>query len=59
TQTELYKSTEMEIRINAGNGEDYFTTGCPIRINGKKMISDRPAPLLGQHTEKIKGEFLL
>lgn len=58
-QTDLYKSTEMEIRINAGNGEDYFTTGCPIRIDGEKLVSERPAPLLGQHTEKIKEEFLL
>ncbi|GAB3416996.1 CaiB/BaiF CoA transferase family protein [Niabella aquatica] len=59
TQTDLYKSTGMEIRIDAGNNATYVTTRCPIRINGEKLVADQPAPLLGQHTEKIKEEFLL
>lgn len=57
-QTDLYKSLQMENRVVVNGGESYITTRCPIRINGQRLFSDAPAPLLGQHTEKIKEELL-
>jgi crotonobetainyl-CoA:carnitine CoA-transferase CaiB-like acyl-CoA transferase len=36
---------------------EFVTTRCPIRINGKKFTSPKPAPSLGEQTEKIKAEL--
>jgi crotonobetainyl-CoA:carnitine CoA-transferase CaiB-like acyl-CoA transferase len=57
-KTDLYKSAQMENRVVVNGTESYVTTRCPIRINGQRLFSDTPAPLLGQHTEKIKEELL-
>lgn len=57
-KTDLYKSIQMENSVTVNGEEGYLTTRCPIRINGKRLFSDKPAPLLGQHTQKIKEEFL-
>jgi CoA:oxalate CoA-transferase len=57
-QHEAYKTLEMEQVIYAGN-EKIFTTRCPIRINGKKLYADKPAPQLGEHNEKVKQDFLI
>jgi len=29
-----------------------------IRINGKKIVSEKPAPQLGQHNEKVYQDFI-
>jgi crotonobetainyl-CoA:carnitine CoA-transferase CaiB-like acyl-CoA transferase len=57
-QQEAYKILEMEQVVYAGN-EKIFTTRCPIRINGKKLYADKPAPQLGEHNEKVKQDFLI
>jgi len=57
-KTDLYKSVQMENSVAVNDEERYLTTRCPIRINGKRLFSDKPAPLLGQHTQKIKEELL-
>jgi len=57
-QHEAYKTLEMEQMIHAGENKIY-TTRCPIRINGERLYADKPAPQLGQHTEKIKHDFLI
>jgi len=57
-QHEAYKILEMEQVIYAGD-EKIFTTRCPIRINGQKLYADKPAPQLGEHTEKIKKDLLV
>lgn len=57
-QHEAYKTLEMEQTIHAGENKIY-TTRCPIRINGERLYADKPAPQLGEHTEKIKSEFLI
>jgi crotonobetainyl-CoA:carnitine CoA-transferase CaiB-like acyl-CoA transferase len=31
--------------------------GCPIRMNGQSLFNERPAPLLGEHTEQIIGSI--
>jgi len=51
-----YQMLTMEQKV--GNGKNEFvTTRCPIRINGKKFTSPKPAPSLGEQTEKIKAEL--
>lgn len=57
-KTDLYKSVQIENRVAVNDKEAYLTTRCPIRINGERLFSDKPAPLLGQHTQKIKEELL-
>jgi CoA:oxalate CoA-transferase len=57
-QHEAYKVLDMEQVIYAGD-EKIFTTRCPIRINGKKLYANKPAPQLGEHNEKVKRDFLI
>ena len=54
---DAYKVLEMEQVVHAGT-EKIFTTRCPIRINGKKLYANKPAPQLGEDNEKIKNDFL-
>ncbi|MCH5720314.1 CaiB/BaiF CoA transferase family protein [Niabella hibiscisoli] len=57
-KTDLYKSVQMENSVVVNSEESYLTTRCPIKINGRRLFSNKPAPLLGQHTQKIKEELL-
>jgi len=57
-QHEAYKILQMEQLIHAGK-EKISTTRCPIRINGKRLYADKPAPQLGAHNEKIMQDFLI
>lgn len=50
-----YQALEMEQTL--ASDKHITTTRCPIRINGKKLNSDRPAPALGAHTLSIMNEF--
>ena len=51
-----YQTLSMEQKV--GNGKNEFvTTRCPIRINGKKFTSPKPAPTLGEQNEKIKAQL--
>ena len=54
---EAYKVLAMEQTIHVGNKE-LVTTRCPIRINGKKLYMDNPAPQLGADNEKIRRELV-
>ncbi|MBP6432626.1 MAG: CoA transferase [Ferruginibacter sp.] len=56
-QHEAYKVLEMEQVVYTSNKEIH-TTRCPIRINGKKLYSHKPAPQLGEHNEKVKQDLL-
>lgn len=57
THEAAYQSLGMEQTIHVGEKE-ITTTRCPIRINGKRLVSKRPAPGVGQDTERIKQEIL-
>lgn len=57
SQHEGYRCLQMEQTVDASNGTRITTTRCPIRINGEKLYSAKPAPLLGEHTERIKQEL--
>jgi CoA:oxalate CoA-transferase len=54
---EAYKCLEMEQTVDA-RGRKIITTRCPIRIDGQKLRSAKPAPLLGEHNEVIMAEFV-
>ncbi len=54
---DAYKCMQMEQSLNVG-GKEIVTTRCPIRINGERLFSDRPAPKLGEHNEKVIDELV-
>lgn len=54
---DAYKCLQMEQTLHAG-GKDIITTRCPIRINGERLYSDKPAPKLGEHNEKVIREIV-
>ena len=56
-ESEGYKVLQMEQVISNSKGRKITTTRCPVRINGKKLFSENPAPELGEHTLKIIEEF--
>lgn len=56
TDEEAYQSLKMEQTIKAGDKE-IITTRCPIRIDGKLILNDKPAPQLGEQNEKIRAEL--
>jgi len=53
---ESYRCLEME-QLLITNNKPITTTRCPIRINGQKIFSKKPAPQLGEHTASIKREL--
>jgi len=53
---DAYKCLQMEQTLHAG-GKEIITTRCPIRINGERLYSDRSAPKLGEHNEKVMKEM--
>lgn len=54
---EAYQRLRMEQTIHAG-GKEITTTRCPIRINGKRILADKAAPRLGEHTAKVYNDFI-
>jgi crotonobetainyl-CoA:carnitine CoA-transferase CaiB-like acyl-CoA transferase len=55
---EAYKCLQMEQTLDTVYGKKIITTRCPIRLNGQKITSSRPAPQLGEHNEKVLNEIL-
>jgi CoA:oxalate CoA-transferase len=53
-----YKHIEMEQELLLDNGRKIITTRCPVRINGKKLLSAKPAPRLGADSERIRKELI-
>ena len=53
-----YKILEMEQPITTARGKSLLTTRCPIRIDGQRLFSGKPAPGLGQDNQKIVMELL-
>lgn len=52
-----YKVLDMELKVKTSNGLSLKTTRCPIRVDGDLFISDRGAPLLGEHNALIDEQF--
>jgi crotonobetainyl-CoA:carnitine CoA-transferase CaiB-like acyl-CoA transferase len=57
-EEEGYQCLEMEQEIVTGEGAPIVTTRCPIRMNGRKMVSEKAAPLLGGDRDSIVRELL-
>ena len=56
-QEEGYKSLNMEITVKTTNGLSVTTTRCPIRVDGELLLSNKGAPLLGEHNDVIDQQF--
>jgi CoA:oxalate CoA-transferase len=56
---EGYKILNMEITVKTSNGLSVKTTRCPIRVDGKLLVSDKGAPQLGEHNKVIEKQFEL
>ena len=56
TEHDAYQILKMEQTIHAGN-KKIVTTRCPIKINGERLYSDKPAPKLGEHNNVILEEL--
>jgi len=54
-----YRILEMEMKVKTSNGISVKTTRCPIRVDGRLLISDVGAPMLGEHNPEIDAEFKL
>jgi CoA:oxalate CoA-transferase len=59
TKEEGYKVLDMELKVKTGNGLEITTTRCPIRVDGKLLLSTKGAPILGEHNSQIEEEFIL
>ena len=57
--SEGYRVLEMEMNVKTSNGITVKTTRCPLRVDGKLLISSTGAPALGENNEAIENEFLL
>jgi CoA:oxalate CoA-transferase len=54
---EAYQRLQMEQVVKTGDKE-IVTTRCPIRINGKRIFANKPAPRLGEHNGKVYNDFI-
>lgn len=52
TEHDAYKCLKMEQTIK-GKEKEMITTRCPIRLNGERIFSSKPAPGLGEHNEEV------
>lgn len=48
-----YQVLGMEQTVRRGDGFEYRTTACPIRIDGERLTSNLGSPQLGEHTRQI------
>ena len=53
-----YTILKMEQTLKA-SGKEIITTRSPVRINGERLVSEKRAPKLGEHNEKIMEEFII
>ena len=56
-QQEGYRLLNMEIVVKTTNGLSVTTTRCPIRVDGKTLVSHKGAPTLGEHNTEIDYQF--
>lgn len=54
---EGYRLLEMELKVKTSRGVTVTTTRCPLRVDGQLLLSERGAPMLGEHNEEIEKQF--
>jgi len=52
-----YRLLNMEITVKTSNGLSVRTTRCPLRVDGKLLVSSKGAPVLGEDNEEIEKQF--
>ncbi|MCF7567556.1 CoA transferase [Sabulilitoribacter arenilitoris] len=57
-QHEGFKVIDMIQNVKMGDGFEYQTTRCPIRIDGEILKSPLGSPALGEHTQSIINELI-
>jgi crotonobetainyl-CoA:carnitine CoA-transferase CaiB-like acyl-CoA transferase len=58
TAHEGFRVLAMDQQVELADGSRIRTLRCPIRIDGERLFSSRPAPAVGEHTELIDKELL-
>jgi len=53
-----FKVLEMIQKVTMGDGFEYETTRCPIKIDGEYLTSSLGSPMLGEHTNSIVKELI-
>lgn len=53
-----FKVLEMIQKVQMGDGFEYETTRCPIKIDGEYLTSTLGSPALGEHTDAIVNELI-
>jgi crotonobetainyl-CoA:carnitine CoA-transferase CaiB-like acyl-CoA transferase len=53
-----FKVLGMVQTVRRANGTTYQTTRCPIRIDGRRLYSEKGSPDLGGDTDRITSEFV-
>jgi crotonobetainyl-CoA:carnitine CoA-transferase CaiB-like acyl-CoA transferase len=56
-QHEGFLALNMLQEVGRAGMTPFRTTRCPVRIDGKALVSARPAPRLGEHTPAILREL--
>ncbi|WP_422080572.1 CaiB/BaiF CoA transferase family protein [Ulvibacterium sp.] len=54
-----FKALNMIQKVIMGDGFEYETTRCPIKIDGELLTSALGSPNLGEHTQSIVNELVL
>ncbi|PWS33260.1 CaiB/BaiF CoA transferase family protein [Pedobacter paludis] len=57
TTLNAYKSLDIEQNLDLGKGKNIKTTVSPIKLDGSKLKSAKPAPKLGFNNREINQEF--
>ena len=55
---EGFRALDMTQKVSRDNGAHLLTTRCPIRVDGAVLTSPRGAPKVGEHSARIRKEFL-
>lgn len=53
-----FKVLDMIQNVTMGDGFEYETTRCPIRVDGEVLKSGKGSPKIGEHTESLREEFI-
>ncbi|MDR3375755.1 MAG: CaiB/BaiF CoA-transferase family protein [Ancalomicrobiaceae bacterium] len=52
-----FRLLDMLQTVSRDDGVTIGTTRCPVRIDGRRPAVDRAAPLVGEHSDRIRAEF--
>ncbi|RKF19783.1 CoA transferase [Alginatibacterium sediminis] len=52
-----FKELAFTQTTERGSDHQFHTTRCPINIDGQRLYSAKPSPLLGEHNDAIETEF--